>query len=243
MPNWCRNEIRFGVYDYNDSDVILEEVLEFLKETIPNYNHRVNVARRAYERKLKEAKEKAGGEGNRWWFPFEKEVKQRRLFDFNNLIPYPEKFGKRDDDAQLLSRSEFIEKYGDDRDGFNSGGYEWCVANWKTKWDAVDPVWVEQHKTFHFDTAWGPSLPIVSALHKRFPTLHIYYEYYERGAAYIGGCEFIPEKDWYPEDYSLEEVGTLEQYRKRDKVPPEAKWEAGKAYNPWTSDYLGFKGG
>ena len=240
MPNWCRNEVKFGIYSFDGSDLILESLLDFLKETIPNYNHRVNVAKVAHERKQLEAKE--AGKQN-WWSALSNDIKERSIFDFNNLLPYPIVFKERDDDSQLLSKEAFLEKYGDDKDGYNHGGYDWCVKHWKTKWGPTNAVWVARYHTLCFDTAWGPSLPIISALHKRFPEIHIYYEYYEKGAAFIGGCEFIPEDEWSPNDYTLEEVNTIEQHTKRFGKAPDSKWEAGKAYNPWSMDYLGYKGG
>lgn len=240
MPNWCRNEVKFGIYSFNYSDIILEQILDFLKETIPNYNHRTNVARAAHERQLAEAK--ASGK-EQWWFKFDDKIKERKIFDFNNLIPYPQEFRERDDDAEVLSKEAFLEKYGDNKNGYNNGGYEWCLEHWETKWGPSNVLWVPQHHTFHFDTAWGPAIPIVSELHKRFPEISIYYEYYENGSAFIGGCEFIPESDFSPNDYSLEEVNTIEQYSKRFGKAPDLKWEAGKAYNPWSMEYMGFKGG
>src|SRR5262245_20469590 len=59
------------------------------------------------------------------------------VFDFNQLIPYPEDFRKLDG-----SFDEWMEKLPGERDGlppadgYNQGGYEWCVANWGTKWNA-----------------------------------------------------------------------------------------------------------
>lgn len=240
MPNWCRNEIKFQIYSFDDSDIYLESILDFLKETIPNYNRRIKIARLAYEREIAIAK--IEGKDVRW-SSFDERNKERGIFDFNNLIPYPKEFKERDEDAQLLGDVAFLEKYGDNKDGFNSGGYEWCNKHWKTKWGPSNVLWVKQQHTFYFDTAWGPSIPIVSELHKRFPEVHIQYEYYEKGSAFIGGCEFIPEDDWSPSDYSAEEVHTIEQYTKRFGKAPDSKWEAGKAYNPWSMDYMGFKGG
>ena len=50
------------------------------------------------------------------------------------LIPYPEEFRKMDEAA-----AQYLKEHPDDwknapKDGFNSGGYEWCIENWGTKW-------------------------------------------------------------------------------------------------------------
>lgn len=228
MPNWCRNEIKFNFADTSNAQVMLEAILEYVKETIPNFNARVKLQEKEDDkRKL-----------SLW----EREVKHRRLFDFESIVPYPEEFRKRDEDAVTLSAEDFVAKYGDNMDGYNSGGYKWCVENWGSKWNATDIVWVPQQKTFYFDTAWSPVFKIVSELHKRFPETSIYFEYYERGMGTMGGCEFVPEEDWDPADYVSEEVHSIEMRLKRGEVTDET-WAAGRAYNPWVMDYMGFKGG
>lgn len=234
MPNWCRNEIRFNLTDFRLANVRLEEVLDFVKESIPNFE------RRSIVEDLLDDK--------RGVKPWERNVLNRNLFDFHNLMPYPDEYRARDEDSTNLSREAMIAKYGNDMDGYNSGGYEWCIKHWGSKWNAKDVVWVPQQKTFYFDTAWSPVFRIVSELHKRFPMLHICFEYYERGMAVMGGCEYIPEADWDPCDYFVKEVGSAEQLRNtyeriRALNGDGEKWEAGRAYNPWSMDYLGFKGG
>lgn len=239
MPNWCRNEIKFQIYSFDGSSLFLEVILDFLKETIPNYHHRIKIAKAVHEKRSAELNSL---DRVRWDF-FDEKIEERGIFDFNNLIPYPKEFKERDDDAQLLSGVDFLEKYGDNKDGFNSGGYEWCNKHWKTKWGPSNVLWVKQQHTFYFDTAWGPSIPIVSELHKRFPEVHIQYEYYEKGSGFIGGCEFVPEDDWSPNDFTSEEAHSIEQHLKGFGPEPDSKWEAGKAYNPWVGEYMGFKGG
>lgn len=52
-----------------------------------------------------------------------------RIVDFNELKPYPLRFKLRD--MWLEEKFNWHIK-----DGFNSGGYQWCVNNWGTKWNA-----------------------------------------------------------------------------------------------------------
>lgn len=72
---------------------------------------------------------------------------------------------------------------------FNNGGYEWCCANWGTKWNA-DEAFVRREKPtraiMKFSTAWSPPTPVVLAMSKLFPTLRFYLRFYEGGAGYKG---------------------------------------------------------
>jgi hypothetical protein len=70
------------------------------------------------------------------------------LFDFNQLIPMPTDVENSDDDA-----------------------YEnWCVQNWGTEWNAVEPRYLTDRKVIRFDTASSPPGPVFEALAKKFPT-------------------------------------------------------------------------
>jgi hypothetical protein len=79
-----------------------------------------------------------------------------RILDFNRIIPYPQMYRDMDkrageyqeklaaiakDDPQRKGKLEALgAEYGVEpgapwiKDGFNSGGYEWCCDNWATKW-------------------------------------------------------------------------------------------------------------
>lgn len=207
----------------------MEAILDFIKETIPNFDRRVRIVNvRSDKNNVK------------FW---DRKIVDRLLFDFNNLAPYPDKYRERDEDAEKLTAEEFLTKYGDNKDGYNSGGHEWCITNWGNKWNAMDVVWVPQQKTLYFDTAWSPVFKMVSELHKRFPMVNMQYEYYERGVGVVGGCEYVAEEDWEPDYYTVDEVHEIEMFAKRREKRPETKWEAGKGYNPWSTDYMGFKGG
>lgn len=217
MPNWCRNEVKI-----NGNIVEQEAILDFLKESIERFQIRLDEAPKDFLSRSK---------------------LQRELVDFNNVIPYPEHFLQRDNDKETLSKKEFFTKYGDEKDGYNNGGYAWCVANWGTKWNASDAIYVPQLNCLFFETAWGPALKVIAALHKHFPTVGIYYEYYERGSGFIGGGEFIREEDWDESYYTAEEVHSIEMQMKLQGTVKSIAWEAGRVYNPWSSEYMGFKGG
>ena len=79
-----------------------------------------------------------------------------RILDFNRIIPYPQIYRDMDkraeeyqeklhviatDDPERQQKLEALgAEYGVEpgtpwlKDGFNSGGYEWCCSSWGTKW-------------------------------------------------------------------------------------------------------------
>lgn len=241
MPNWCANEIHLSLSDHNHGICVMEEILDFVRETIPNYDRRIRISER-YE-KIHHPD----------ILPWQYEKIPRRAFSFESLIPYPDEYRQRDEDAALLTAEEFAEKYGPDAvtkngtniDAYNNGGYEWCIKNWGSKWTARDVVWVPEHKTFYFNTAWAPVFPIVSALHKQFPHVHIYFEYYERGTGVVGGCEYIAEEyaKFATEYIPMGKDHEIEMAMKKNGEAPDFPWEPGQAYNFWEADYQGYKGG
>ena len=62
------------------------------------------------------------------------------VFDFNRFILYPERFSRLDAEASLWREKhegDMVLKWSEGpKDGFNSGGHDWCVKNWGTKWNA-----------------------------------------------------------------------------------------------------------
>ena len=86
----------------------------------------------------------------------------------------------------------------DFKDGFNSGGYEWCAQHWGTKWGFCEPRLVQRsyqlvgkknitQLSFEFDTAWRPPSPLIAAMATQWPqaTFHMCYKLEEGG----GGTE------------------------------------------------------
>lgn len=127
------------------------------------------------------------------------------LFDCNTIIPYPEKY-KRLDDAALkweedarVKREQGLEVSWSDRptDGFNQGGYEWCCANWGTKWGVYQVVRkIRKTSLFYsFQSAWAPPEPVIRKLAQMFPKLRLKLKYFEMGAAYQGILELQGEEE------------------------------------------------
>lgn len=111
------------------------------------------------------------------------------LFDFNRIIPMPKELEGTnspakivpDDDIQkeLLAwdKSDFkngrrpisetesknlIAKYG------ANNWYDWCIANWGTKWNSYEVSYSDDKKKIVFDTAWSCPLPVIEALSEKF---------------------------------------------------------------------------
>ena len=113
-------------------------------------------------------------------------------FDFNKFIPYPQEFQRLDEIAEAWLKEHAGRPDYDYRarpkDGFNSGGYDWCYANWGTKWPACHvevegPVTGYDEKTlevvFHFDTAWSPPMPVIKRAAELYPALRFELRYFE----------------------------------------------------------------
>ena len=124
-----------------------------------------------------------------------------RVLDENSFLPYPAKFRKKDERRREWAKENSIGgdprnglkegvSYSDcPKDGFNSGGYEWCIANWGTKWGICEPAVVEESPrlaAYTFSCAWGPCLPVIEKMGEMFPTLRFVLNYYEGGMCFQG---------------------------------------------------------
>jgi len=168
MPNHCENDLQI----YADEPEEVKKVVEFLK-------------------------------GDRHG--------EETAIDFNKIFPYPAQYSEMDDaanrfemefktidpnDQQALNtlRAKYGVSQGRSfpKDGYNSGGYEWCNENWGTKWNAykVTTEIDEYLATYHFQTAWSPATKIVGKIAEMFPNVQITHEYYERGMEYCGSARY-----------------------------------------------------
>ena len=122
------------------------------------------------------------------------------VLDANKIIPYPEEFAILDRLATGELRAEDIPQavmlkltgYDLNKDGYNQGGYEWCVNNWGTKWGFVDATLAESEYKgtttleYTFNTAWSPPIPLIKKLGEMFPQVEIELRYFEGGAGFNG---------------------------------------------------------
>jgi hypothetical protein len=77
------------------------------------------------------------------------------------------------------------------KDGYNDGGYDWCIRNWGTKWGFCHSKLIESNfdtgRLFYsFDTAWSPPTPLIFKMSQMFPHLIFTLKYWECGSAYKG---------------------------------------------------------
>lgn len=138
------------------------------------------------------------------------ERKDRDVFDFNSFVPYPEQFRELDRIAQQKAK-EFDRKMDAlnaadqqayraahwhelPKDGFNQGGYEWCVIYWGTKWGACEPTCDDStldgptpRLIYKFSTAWSPPEPVLQKASELFPDLIFRVRWHEEGGSKGGG--------------------------------------------------------
>ncbi len=174
------------------------------------------------KKELQKFKEFAEGEETFYDDDFGKGVNtQKYILDMNKFIPYPKKFKEIDKKAydyninikELQKKSETdkeakeeyerllvlqeLEKDGSrdilwKPDGFNSGGYEWCVRNWGTKWNFGDVSLREENNelNYSFQTAWSIPMPVLFKMSKMFPSLTFSYYGDEESEAFETEIEF-----------------------------------------------------
>ncbi len=121
----------------------------------------------------------------------------------NKFIPYPEKYRKLDEIADKAEKEHKARP----KDGYNSGGYEWRIDNWGTKWGIVDAEIIDETEnslTYSFMTDWNAPLPLIKKMSEDFPNLKFKLGYYEGGNGFRGSLEIkggIIIKDEYSENY------------------------------------------
>lgn len=161
--------------------------------------------------------------------------KIKRLLDMSKFIPYPQKFKDVDirnkeyyeninrvknklknkekltkEEEKIVNKLALIELESKNldyrKDGYNSGGYEWCCSNWGTKWNFGD-VDLEEEKEdylkYQFQTAWAVPMPVLFKMSKMFPDLTFEYSGNEESEAFEVEYKFKKgkitekeEKDW-----------------------------------------------
>jgi len=114
------------------------------------------------------------------------------------FIPYPaEQFAERAEEieAEHLTLTERVIKRiqgGHAPSGYSSGGYEWCIANWGTKWGFCNPVLAhdgQKKLLYEFESAWSPPSPLIRKMGEMFPQLKFRLLYFEGSCAFQGCLE------------------------------------------------------
>lgn len=114
------------------------------------------------------------------------------VLDFNSFVQYPKRFADKDKNSKGIIRA----------DGYNSGGYEWCIANWDTKWNACNSNATKVVKEYNdsyglsydFETAWSPPIKVIVAMSKKFKKLSFDIRFFECGMAFNGRVEISKGK-------------------------------------------------
>jgi hypothetical protein len=75
--------------------------------------------------------------------------------------------------------------------------YDWCIANWDTKWDAVRSHMDDDGANIHFETAWGPPTKVIREFASAYPELKFIHSYSLEGEH--GDWEFT----YFTEDDTL----------------------------------------
>lgn len=162
----------------------------------------------------------------------------------NRVIPYPEKFKEMDDahharygywnshtpeqqeqSVKDMKNGTYI------KDGFNSGGYEWCVENWGTKWGFYNTTVSDIQKMhdgkfileYHVQTAWAPAIPVIVALSEQFPNVTIKYWFEDEGWCYPAGCATI--KDGYSSEQVWEDIDAWKKMEIFDDYENYLNWK------------------
>lgn len=85
--------------------------------------------------------------------------------------------------------------------------YEWCLANWDTKWNAMDTRIIEVENEIYFTTAWSPPINVIKELSKLVQGKKVYLNYEGEIDPY-GKLEFlngeIVKEEYYMEDYDCD---------------------------------------
>jgi hypothetical protein len=117
------------------------------------------------------------------------------VLNLDTIQPYPTEFKEMDRIAHEWERQHPEHPLkGRPKDGFNAGGYEWCIENWGTKWGCYNtsgcstPIEkTESGVILHFSTAWNPfKVDLLQKVSGLFPNLTFTYDYFECGAGFQG---------------------------------------------------------
>lgn len=93
-----------------------------------------------------------------------------------------------DDYFSLLETFLPASEYFLSMEGFNNGGYEWCVDNWGTKWpEKILSSWLQNENwKIQFETAWAPPMSGYYAISKIFSDLMFLHYYEDEGWNFAG---------------------------------------------------------
>lgn len=107
----------------------------------------------------------------------------------------PERERKREEYKQRYPQAVKVRNgYEHVSDGYNCGGYNWCVQNWGTKWGFYSTEKIEdtpEKLVYRYRTAWSPPLPLIERLSSDFPELRFKVWYEDEGWCFPAGFTVI----------------------------------------------------
>lgn len=122
-------------------------------------------------------------------------------YSFSHLYPCPEELSNTvsgffsdpvEAAAHKKQQEANLEKYG------FTDWYEWCVANWGTKWGDRNLDWMTnvddngkvakdaEYACVRFDTAWSPPTALMTRVSEMYPNLTFVLFFTEESDAYVG---------------------------------------------------------
>lgn len=111
------------------------------------------------------------------------------LLSADRYVPYPQKFKDLDGEAIVAHQCGMYWW----KDGFASGGEEWCVENWGTARGIYDCNQTKfklngsrSQVNYTFGSDWLPAKKIIHAMSEKFPALRFKLNYYEAGMCFKG---------------------------------------------------------
>jgi hypothetical protein len=118
-------------------------------------------------------------------------------FLFEEIVPIPKElhipatWTDNADDEYHEQYKANVAKY-----GYRSW-YDFCIANWGTKWNGIDGGFNEDMTVFMFETAWSPPIPIIKKLaNEHNPDNEAFIlEYLEEGFYFCGKYSASKEGD------------------------------------------------
>lgn len=120
---------------------------------------------------------------------FRKLMGEKKL-DADKIIPYPAEFKKKDKIAAAYEKAHPEDWRNRPKDGYNSGGYDWCIGHWGTKWGFCEVEILtskdDDYAEYTFMTAWSPITPVIRRMGEMFPKLKFSYTFREDGCAFAG---------------------------------------------------------
>jgi hypothetical protein len=133
--------------------------------------------------------------------------KETVLLSAHRFIPYPDQYA-----VDLMECTKCAHQFTRDpgggsmfpncpdcggfaKDGYNRGGYDWCITNWGTKWGLYDIELTDDGSesgslAYTFQTAWSPPVPVIQAMSKQFPSLTFALDYFEGLMGFMGSVEY-----------------------------------------------------